>query len=53
MPNVLIVDDNRAGFESLADVLEDHGLQAIGATSGEEALGLLGSATEYPDPSSV
>lgn len=38
MPTVLIVDDNPASFESLADVLEVHGLTAVGARSAEEAL---------------
>jgi PleD family two-component response regulator len=49
MPTVLIVDDHRAGIESLADVLEDHDFRTFGATSGEEALRLLESGREHPD----
>ena len=47
MPRVLIVDDNPASFESLADVLEVHDLTAVGARSAEEALERI--AEEPPD----
>ncbi len=47
MPTVLIVDDNPASFESLADVLEIHELAAVGAKSAEEALELI--QQERPD----
>ena len=47
MATVLIVDDNPAGFESLADVLEMHQLTPVGARSAEEALEII--ARQPPD----
>lgn len=43
---VLIVDDEEAIIEILKDLLEEHGYQAIAATSGEAALALYGADPE-------
>ncbi len=44
---ILIVDDNEAGREALADVLEPEGHVVVTAASGPEALAL--AAAHYPD----
>ena len=44
---ILIVDDNDAGREALADVLEPEGHVVVTAASGPEALAL--AAAHYPD----
>ncbi len=42
--SVLVVDDEPASRESLADVLKEEGYELASAASGEEALGLLDQA---------
>jgi CheY-like chemotaxis protein len=43
MPTILIVDDDAALRDSLAETVHDLGYQARLATSGREALGVLAS----------
>jgi CheY-like chemotaxis protein len=38
---VLVVDDDRDIRDSVVELLEDHGYQAIGASNGREALDVL------------
>jgi CheY-like chemotaxis protein len=44
---VLVVDDDRDIRDSLIEMLEEHGYQAVGAANGREALGVLEAS---PDP---
>jgi CheY-like chemotaxis protein len=46
---LLVVDDNDAILETLADVLELEGFHVITARNGREALGALHGSRELPD----
>ena len=45
---VLVVDDDRDIRDSLVELLEDYGYQAIGAGNGREALDVLRTAAAPP-----
>ena len=45
---ILVVDDDHDIRDSLVELLEDHGYQAVGAANGVEALGVLRTTPEPP-----
>jgi CheY-like chemotaxis protein len=45
---VLVVDDDRDIRDSLVEVLEDQGYNALGAANGREALEVMRTALELP-----
>jgi CheY-like chemotaxis protein len=47
-PTVLVVDDDHDLRESVMELLDEHGYQAVGAVDGREALYLLHTSSPQP-----
>jgi CheY-like chemotaxis protein len=48
MSDVLVVDDDDDIRQAMIEVLEEHGLRAIGAANGSEALAMLRAGNALP-----